>query len=197
MNEFEIFYPFKPFVITQHWGNSNPAYATQFGNPNFKLHNGTDANVGKTGDIKYQTQFPVYCPVRGFRVHQVRYYPEGGGNEVWLISKEKYHIFEKECHVLLVLAHAKKVLVQAGDEPELGELLMIANNTGFSTGPHTHFGMYRVNYDGKTYSTLDENEANNSFSPELFFSGEYAVDRATTATLIKSGLRLAGFYLFG
>jgi murein DD-endopeptidase MepM/ murein hydrolase activator NlpD len=87
------------------------------------------------------------------------------------------------------LCHAKKILVKAGDQPALGELLMIADNTGFSTGLHTHMGLYRVEYTNATIHILDQNDAEGSFDPAFFFTGEYAIDQATYSTLMKNGMR--------
>lgn len=187
----KIYYPFKPYIITQHWGNPNPAYATQFNDPNFKLHNGVDANTGALNwDGSVSTEFPVYCPVEGFTVQRVDFAPQGGGNELWLISNEPVEMFERTCYAFIPLCHAKKVLVQAGDKPALGELLMIADNTGFSTGLHTHMGLYRVGYDGAHITNyFDVNEATGSFSPELFFTQTYAIDKATLPTLLKNNAR--------
>ncbi len=188
----KIYYPFKPFNITQHWGNPNPAYATQFNDPTFKLHNGVDAVTAfpnPDGSYKRGSKWEVYAPVENFRVLQVDYAPQGGGNEIWLISKGKYQMFEKECYALIVLCHADKILVKAGDEPKLGELLMISDNTGFSTGEHTHMGLYRVDYNGTWFTKLDTNEATGSFSPELFFTQTYAIDQATSSTTLANGFR--------
>lgn len=188
----QIHYPFKPYIITQHWGNPNPAYSAQFNDPSFKLHNGVDAVAlypQSDGSFAKGTKWPVYCPADGFKVLSVDYAPQGGGNEVWLISKNKYQMFEKECYALLVLCHADRVLVKAGDEPKLGEILMVSDNTGFSTGEHTHMGLYRVDYNDIWYTRLDENDATGSFDPSLFFNGIYAVDQADVATLIKSNMK--------
>lgn len=193
----KIYYPFKPYVITQKWGNPNPAYATQFNDPSFKLHNGIDANTGAFNwDKTVKSEYPVYCPVDGFTVQKVDYAPEGGGNEMWLISNDPVVMFERTCYAYIPLCHGKKILVQAGYKPALGELLMIADNTGFSTGLHTHMGLYRVNYDGaKVTDYYDINEATGSFDPSLFFTEKFAVDVATGATLITSGLRLYKYIL--
>lgn len=197
MNTLQIHYPFKPFLVTQNWGNPNSAYSEQFNDPNFKRHNGIDANVGKYNyDGSVFTEYPVYCPVEGFKVLKVDYAEKGGGNELWLISKEPVVMFERTCYAYIPLCHAKKILVQAGDEPALGELLMIADNTGFSTGLHTHMGLYRVGYDGiRVTNYYDINEANGSFDPALFFTGSYAVDEADLKTLIRSTMRYYKYLL--
>lgn len=189
-NELKIYWPFKPYVITQHWGNANPDYAKQFNNPAFKLHNGVDANTGyKNWDGSIVSEYPVYCPVENFTVQRVDFSPNGGGNEMWLISNNPLQMFDQKVYAWIPFCHAKKILVKPGDTPRLGELLMIADNTGFSTGIHTHMGLYRVNNTPNGLIKIDSNDAEGSFSPELFFTGEYAVDKASFSTLVKSELR--------
>lgn len=183
MNDLRISYPHKPYLVAQNWGNANSVYASHFNLPDFKFHNGIDANVGGI------PKFPVYCPVEGFVVDKVLYRPDGGGNEIWLISKNELQIFEEKCYAYLVLCHADKVLVKPGYEPALGELIMVADSTGFSTGPHTHMGLYRMRKNGGSMTYIDKNEATGSFNPALFFTEKYAVDEATLPTLITSVMR--------
>jgi murein DD-endopeptidase MepM/ murein hydrolase activator NlpD len=85
-------------------------------------------------------------------------------------------MFDQECYARIWFCHAKKVLVKKGYEPALGELLMIANNTGFSTGPHTHMGLYRL--DDMKWK-LDKNAATGSFDPSLLFTEKFAEDQST------------------
>jgi murein DD-endopeptidase MepM/ murein hydrolase activator NlpD len=196
MNELKIHYPFKPFIVTQRWGVENSAYAKEFGDPNWTQHNGIDANVGKTGDIRYQTEFPIYCPVEGFTVLSTEFRPKGSGNAVWLISDEPLRMWDREdLHAYIGFMHGKKILVKAGDKPKLGELLMIGDNTGFSTGPHCHMGLYRVEYNGQRIVRYnDTNHANMSFDPEPFFTKTYAIDRADVSTIIKNCLTLVKYF---
>lgn len=184
-----ITYPFKPYVITQVWGNVTDAYAKQFNDPNFKRHNGIDANVGKFDVLgNVVSEYPVYCPVEGFTVKKVDFAPQGGGNELWLISDEKLQIGDTEAYAYMPLCHAKKILVKPGDKLKLGQLMMIADNTGFSTGIHTHMGLYRVEYTNATIHLLDQNDAEGSYDPSPFFSNTYAVDEAELSTLIQNNL---------
>jgi bacterioferritin (cytochrome b1) len=46
-----------------------------------------------------------------------------------------------------LLAHMSEVQVQVGFVVEQGQNLGLSGNTGFSTGPHTHFGYYRIPRD--------------------------------------------------
>jgi murein DD-endopeptidase MepM/ murein hydrolase activator NlpD len=192
--DLKIYWPIKPYVVTQDWGVVTDAYSNQFNDPNFKRHNGIDANVGRSGDIAYQTQFPIYCPVEGFRVESVSFEANGGGNQVSLVSIDPVQVGDRTCYARVWLCHGKKVLVKENYRPKLGELLMIGNNTGFSTGPHTHLGLYRI--DGSGYK-LDSNDATGSTDPALFFEHEYAIDQAGVPLLIANGLRLARYYLTG
>jgi hypothetical protein len=86
-------------------------------------------------------------------------------------------------------------LVPEGYKPALGELIMIADNTGFSTGIHTHLGLYRVNHIQRMIQKLDTNDAEGSSDPSLFFTDRYAVNEAELGTLIKSNLRYYGYRL--
>jgi murein DD-endopeptidase MepM/ murein hydrolase activator NlpD len=86
------------------------------------------------------------------------------------------------------------VLVKEKYQPKLGEVIMIGNNTGFSTGPHTHMGLYRIGGSG---DKLDSNDATGSINPSLFFAEEYAIEKASVSLLILNGLRLAKYYLTG
>lgn len=188
-----IYYPFKPYIITQHWGNPSSAYSTQFNDPDFQLHNGVDAFTGRLDwEGNPISEFPVYCPVEGFKIESVTYEPQGGGNQVSLISKEMLMVDGVHCYLRIFLCHAKKILVKVGYEPTVGDLLMIADNTGFSTGIHTHLGLYRLDAH---LNKIDSNKATGSYNPEPFFTGIYAVDVATLATLTSSGLRYYSYKL--
>lgn len=188
-NTFKFFYPFKPFITTQKWGVYNEVYLPL----GFSRHNGYDANIGRYDwQGKVVSEYPVYCPVEDFRVTEVAYYPKGGGNQIGLTSKEKVWVGGKLCYASVLLCHAKKILVKVGDEPALGELIMIADNTGLSSAIHTHTGTYRLT---DSFQKLDTNEMTGSYNPELLFTGKYAVDVASYQTLLISGLRYYKYLL--
>jgi len=181
----EIYWPFKPYKITQAWGVKNDAYLPL----GFDHHNGIDATTS-TGLSKW----PVYCPVDGFKVTEVAFYPQGGGNQIGLTSMQKMQVGDKLCFCSIILCHADKVLVPVGYEPALGEMITVADNTGFSTGAHTHMGLYRLNDD---LSKMDTNDETGSYDPSLCFAGSFAVDVATYATLFKSALRYYKYVVTG
>lgn len=187
----KLWYPFKKYFVTQKWGNApkNPDGTYVYQQFGFTEHNGIDAIALTNQYDPDHTTWPIYCPAENMRVHSVEHWPNGGGNMLFLISKSPVQMFERTCYVWMVFMHCKQILVDPGYEPALGELLAIADNTGFSTGPHTHFGIYRVDYDGTNITQIDKNDAENSFDPSLFWTGAYAVDQADIPTLVKSNLR--------
>lgn len=187
MMNLTIHKPFKYLNVTQKWNNPNDAYA-QFG---FTHHNGVDLTCGyaNQASVYNPKTWPVYCPVEGFVVQKVQYMPQGGGNELWMLSKEKLQIGDKLCYAYLVMCHAEKIFAKVGNEPVIGDMLMVADSTGFSTGPHVHMGLYRVDWDGIRMTYLDQNDANGSHDAALYFTDDYAVDLASASTLIKSAFR--------
>lgn len=175
--------PFRPWYVSQKWGVANPFYE-QFG---FSRHNGLDVVPLKTTPpyINLKT-WPIYCPEDGFYVFGVYYSPNGAGHELVLASKKELDLPTGKGHLHISFMHNEKILVPPGYEPKKGELLCIGDNSGASTGPHSHIGGYRKDNKGRK---LDENDSNGSFNIEPLFLQTYAADQATLPTLLKSNLR--------
>lgn len=162
--KFTLHYPAKPYKLNQAWGIYSVIYK-QFG---FSLHNGLDIALGHDKKIR--------APIDG-QVVKVGYQPNGGGVFFGLISKEFYEFGDgKVCQVLLDFLHLEKTLCVEGKDYEAGDVLAIADNTGFSSGMHTHIQARRVSWDGISIQTIDQNQANNSFDLVPYFTGEYAED---------------------
>jgi len=163
MNKLELFFPAKPYRITQVWGLYRPEIYSQFG---FTRHNGEDIALGK--DKK------LYAPL-DCEVVKIGNQPNGGGIFVGLMSNE-YDFDDGKYRVVIDFLHCERILVNVGDKLKCGDLVAIADNTGFSTGPHTHCQYRRATWNGITINYIDKNDANNSFDPYVFFNGLYAVD---------------------
>ena len=157
-------YEAKPWKLNQAWGVYNPIYK-QFG---FSLHNGDDYRVSWDGN----TRTPFNCTVVN-----VANQPNGAGLFITVMSDDIFESPYGEHRVMIDYMHLKSTLgVYKGKKFKIGEVLAPQNNTGFSTGPHTH-GQYRwVSGDHLNFNVVGENEANNSFNPEPYRNGQYAED---------------------
>lgn len=113
----------KPFdgeyQITQLFGE-NPEIYARFG---LKGHNGMDF-AAPTGTV-------LYSPITG-TVTEVREDPGGYGNYVKIENPE----------LAVLLAHLSRFTVGETQQVTEGEQVGWSGNTGFSTGPHLHFGIF-------------------------------------------------------
>lgn len=160
----ELYYEAKPWSITQPWGVYNNIYK-QFG---FLRHNGVDFRVSWDGKIRT----PFDC-----EVIEIGNKPTGAGIYVSVLSDKTYESPFGECQVRVDYMHLKSSLgMYAGKKLKTGDEIAPQNNTGFSTGPHTH-GQYKWVIKGPSnLIEVDKNEANNSFDPEPYRNGLYAED---------------------
>lgn len=163
---FDLFYPVKPFHVNQPFGVSPETYA-QFG---LKGHNGIDLQA-------YHGQ-PVYA------AHDGICYPEIDGNQgngVVIRSLEhcEYNgqqVYMKSIYWHLVQADA---VVKTGQKVKAGDLIGYADNTGFSTGDHLHFGLKPQAWNEKDwiwYNSEQDNGFLGAIDPTPFFNGFYATD---------------------
>ena len=108
-------------VLTQGFGLNPKTYA-QFG---LKGHNGLDfrAPVGT----------PLFSPFEG-----VVSVTDSGGTGYGLHVKIRCNVKGKEKEA--VLGHFSRMDVKTGDTVSMGQQLGLSGNSGFSTGPHLHFG---------------------------------------------------------
>lgn len=176
MARLELWYSAKPYIVTQNWGNFNPSYKAN--GINMDYHNGTDYLIGKDGKL---------CWPQRYRVIASGYDPKGAGYYVMGQSIDKWEIEGTECYDQVIFMHlAEPVKWKLGDIAEIGDIVGKPDNTGFSTGPHTHEGGYRVNEAG---SRLDKNDANDSYDRSRYHNGFYAEDERQV-TLIRKMLEI-------
>jgi hypothetical protein len=169
METLRLYYPAKPYKVTQRWGIYNPAYL-QFG---FDMHNGEDCEIG--------TDKIVHCPVPAKALETG--YNDGAGYYVRLRSTQKYIVGDKACYVWFMVMHLEKHLCKAGDSLGVGDPIGIADHTGFSTGPHIHITYRRVD-EYNTQLDLDP-RTNNSFDPHPYWTGIHAQDFNTIVGLYQ------------
>ena len=134
--------------ITQKFG-LNPQIYKQFG---MEGHNGLDYGV------------PVGTPIHASHdgiVTRVKKDKNGYG---WHIRIRTKHLAKET-----IYAHLSRIDVKVGDIIAIGQQIALSGNTGFSTGPHLHFGWaqlipdeskpldqwHRRNYSNGYYGWID------------------------------------------
>lgn len=96
-----------------------------------KGHNGTDIGI--------PIGTSIFAPFDGEVV--VKYGTKGYGNHIRIRNRSK----GLEC----VLAHLSEIIVKHGTYVRNHDLIALSGNTGFSTAPHLHFGVRRLEYNDK------------------------------------------------
>lgn len=112
------------FPITQGFGGNAAAYA-KFG---LKGHNGIDYGL--------PSGTPLVAAISG-KVMETTNDPTGYGLYVKLESVQEGAL----------TAHMKSFNVSVGQDVKEGDLIGFSDNTGNSTGPHLHFGYYKMPRD--------------------------------------------------
>lgn len=181
--QLQIYYIMKPHVVTQAWGIYNPAYL-QFG---YSKHNGEDNAIG--------TDNKLWWPIHNCTV----YFNDFGqytGNCIKANTNDFYDFPDGKYRVNVIMMHlAEKSPFKIGQVVDVGDFAGIPDNTGFSTGPHTHFMLRRIDAQG---NLVDKNDADNSIDPKPYYTGYYSQDYDTllekVQTLILILQRILGTY---
>ncbi len=114
-------YPLSDIYVTQEYGNTDfakTAYKTKF-------HNGMDfrASIGT----------PVMAAESG------TIFAVGDNGRV---QYGKFIVIKHDNNLATLYAHLSRQIVREGETVERGQVIGYSGNTGYSTGPHLHFGVY-------------------------------------------------------
>jgi murein DD-endopeptidase MepM/ murein hydrolase activator NlpD len=123
-----LLWPLSNIYITQQFGN------TAFANANARIYNGK----GHTGiDLRASIGTPVYASQSGTVI--------GIANTDIVkrcYSYGKWVMVRHENGLSTLYAHLSLWNVSMGQKVNIGDLIGYSGNTGYSTGPHLHFGVY-------------------------------------------------------
>jgi murein DD-endopeptidase MepM/ murein hydrolase activator NlpD len=121
-------WPTKAVTITQYFGN------TEFATANSQIYNGK----GHTGiDLRASIGTPIMAAASGTVV--------GVANTDILprcFSYGKWIMIKHSNGLSTLYAHLSVQSVATGQEVSRGQVIGYSGNTGYSTGPHLHFGVY-------------------------------------------------------
>jgi murein DD-endopeptidase MepM/ murein hydrolase activator NlpD len=192
MNRLELYYPVRPHVVNRPWGFYSPQEYLPFG---FTRHNGVDLNL-----VDGQS---IFAPLEA-EVVNIGNEPTGGGIFVSLLSSSQYGFDDVDgsnsgsnsngdgtpTFVLLDFFHCQEIKVSIGDHVAIGQLIALGDNTGVTTGSHTHMqprretvvpapvgatvNTYRFMGSEVCFMDFEKNDANNSFDPAPYWNGKYA-----------------------
>jgi len=125
--------PLKRMVLTQPFGVDY----LRNGGPNGQSYSDIGLKNGHNGwDLSCPSGTEVFACTDG-----ELFYTDNGkgyGRDVRIRSKER--------GIEVVYGHLEKALVPNGPV-KAGEVIALSDNTGFSTGPHLHFGLRRIYYE--------------------------------------------------
>lgn len=140
MNTFRLYYPVKPWRVTQRFGECHPSVCDVYKGLGLKGHNGLDV-VAPTGTI-----------VRAAHDGIVTFAGEDGsaGYGVVIRTDTEYEYKGSPSYFKSIYWHLlpSGVQVKAGQQVHTGDVIALSDNTGMSTGAHLHFGLKPV-YKGE------------------------------------------------
>lgn len=167
MSKLDLFYPVKkPLRINQGFG-VNPQVYAQFG---INGHNGLDL-YAQTADLVRATH-------DGIVVYAGMDNNEGVG--VVIRTEKPYQYLDGEAYYKTIYWHLiNDIPVKVGQQVKAGMVIGYADNTGFSTGSHLHFGL-KPQAKGENDLTWWNIEQNNGYlgaiDPSPYWNNYYAED---------------------
>jgi hypothetical protein len=139
MAHLKVGLPFKTNCrIGQLFGNPAPMYS----NIGLKGHNGADMSCSTGTEIISCTDGVVEYAGED----------SSAGLGVYIIGKVGDQNYR------FIYWHLKEFKCSVGDSVHTGDVIGISDNTGLSTGPHLHWGIKPVKWNGSTWSSENEND---------------------------------------
>lgn len=137
-----LFWPLKNIYITQRFGYTQFAknfYAGDFHTGvDFRASIGTNLYASFSGVVDGVGDIDSYCPKP--------------------VSFGKWVLIKHNNGLSTLYAHMSLIKVKKGDKVSTGDLIGYTGNTGLSTGPHLHFGLYAT--DGVKVGSYKLNSCN-------------------------------------
>jgi len=169
------------------------SYSQQFGQTAFSKATGAyEPMLGHNGhDFAGSVGTELVCPCRVFVTH-IGWDRAGYGNYVFFETEDKT-INGERIKMEFILAHCDKVFAVSTKWYDKGKTLGLMGNTGFSTGPHTHFGGRPLIFkDGKWEQIYKDNRYRGYVDLKEFFITKPTYDKSTLYKQIMKLIKLKG-----
>ncbi len=125
----------------------------------FRVGQAYNGSFSHRGNIRYSVDFmmPLKTQIhaaRGGRVVQLKEDSDRGGAAEEFKNEANFVVIEHNDGTFAEYAHLSKngVLVNLGQKIYEGQIIGLSGNTGYSSGPHLHFMVVKVNEDGTNES---------------------------------------------
>lgn len=182
MSKLELFYPAKPYEVTQAFGILNSSYKDN--GMTFIRHNGIDFRVDTDGIVRAMCDLEVYEVGENSKA----------GKYVRLKTLTPVEAEGRTETVAFMYMHAEKHLCKKGDILKAGDPVIVADNTGFSTGPHTHISAYFINFLNQKLS-INQPDVDDCFDFSKYYNKYYADDAQTVIGIYKAIIDLLKSFL--
>lgn len=158
----KLYRPLKSTLMTQGYGpeHTKPEMLPQYQAMGISAHNGIDWVAQEGEDIRFNGTG------MGF-VLETSLDEKAGLGVVVCFDKDNKNY-------KAIYWHLKSVAVKPGDDVESGTLLGSADSTGWSTGPHLHFGLKECDQNWNTINR--DNGYDGAINPEPYLQNYYILD---------------------
>jgi murein DD-endopeptidase MepM/ murein hydrolase activator NlpD len=168
MARFELFYPVKPFVITQQFGVNGEYYRSH----------GIEVQGHPGHDLRAGHGQPVRAAHDGVVVYAGMDVNEGIGVVIRTAEPRDYEgtrAYFKSIYWHLI----NNIPVRVGQKVKVGDTIGYADNTGLSNGDHLHFSVKpqaKGENDWEWLNTKQTNGYLGNIDPQQFYNGVHAED---------------------
>lgn len=203
MESLKLYYPVRPYVINQRFGDNMPCvkdfglasqtiimgsnsptcpvgYEKLYAKFGMSGHNGMDLDAGEQN---------VYAAHDGVVVELQDVPARGLG--IGILTNEQVMLRDYGIHFAKTRYwHLKRFYVSVGDKVTAGQLIAVTNTTGYSSGNHLHFELQPMDKDagGHPILAFPDNGIGAAIDPEPFFTGVYADTVPQTISLLRQAL---------
>jgi murein DD-endopeptidase MepM/ murein hydrolase activator NlpD len=177
----ELFYPAKPYIVTQAFGLLNSSYKDN--GMTFIKHNGIDFKVDTDGIVRAMCDLEVYEVGENSKA----------GRYVRLKTLNPVEAEGKVGTVAFMYMHADRHLCKQGDILKAGDPVIVADNTGFSTGPHTHISAYFIN--SANVKLEGDPDVDHCFDFSKYYNNYYSDDATQVYLILTATISILGMMI--